>query len=569
MTNKEKYTYYAYCESTKHYAKSLTLTINTPVSEIMTSFFKHTYFQPFPSVFKHMLEEKLKYSADRAYITHPTQPQRTSHGAAHAYRVAAAAVIFFKLYEEYGSNQIKNDIVHLIEEMPGADINEKRTAFIKLLQIAAAFHDSGRLTDGAARSEWQKQGANDCYRFIRSLLKNSSVEHNQAKQIAKLFANAIHQKNQTFNMDKPLLQCFIQNADCIDIMRDKNSFSINRLDIWKDAIGERDTDDKKIINPQQCMNLQKDLINLCFEWRELIHFQGSLRSRASIKVNPIYKIDKQHFKEKKEKEITNAELNAHYDKTHAYEMAGFSYVEKDIVLNRFPTLKTYYETTNKTLCTLSIKNDIVVSDFLQPLDEIIDRYMTQWSSDITHVFNNDEKKGIDLLILSLINLKQELKIELRAKHFLKSQIIRDETIHLITQLIDYRKSERSTADIATINNAIKHYHQQLHPLFNHCKPWLIASTVFILIAVAIPVIALSLISVIAIFGFIASLTAAINTLTASIIAISTIATVSIASYSAKCAFFNEKNKGVQGGVRKIEKNIKDPDRCEAILLKSH
>lgn len=389
MPPHNQYTYFAFSEHSEHYANSLKCTLHSPLSAIMDAFYKHTYRQPYPSVFKYFLEDAVKYSPESCYIHNPTQSQRGTHGEGHANGVAVAAVIFLKLYEKYGTPKIKDEITTLIDAMPGSD-EEKRTNFIKLLQIAAAFHDTGRLGGAADRKAWEKKGANDCHLFIVTLLINSHVAPEQAAKIATLFSNAIYEKDQTYNQEKPFLNTVIQCADCIEIMRCTPTFFINYLDIWKDAFGVRDTADRRYIASEYQHELQDELVHLTLEWRELIRYQGRLTKPSAIRDQESSKV----------RTIASG-LNLHdatrlLDTSSSRETGAFCSFENDLLLERFSRLRSYYEPL------LSTKNqNNAISDAPEPISKEFNTTLAMIRSAIDDIPTAEMKYYLLLLMRSL------------------------------------------------------------------------------------------------------------------------------------------------------------------------
>lgn len=550
------YTYFAFCGQKNHYAENLTCSIDSPLSTIMAAFYKHTYQQRFPAVFKYAFEETFKYSARSIYVDNPTRPARVSHGAAHASRVAIASVLFFNLYENYGTQQTRDELSSLISSLPGNNFQEKRTRFTKLLQIAAAFHDAGRLGDGADRDEWEKQGANDCRLFLETLLKKSSVSESQATQLATLFSDAIYKKDATLNAKKPLINSFIQCADCLEIMRCKRSFSINYLDIWNDAFGMRDTLNTVYIDPKHRLELQKELVYLAFEWRELIHFQGSLRNTSALHVSRILKHSDVFRKDKKSIAIDSG-ASRHYDATQPYEMVEFSTVENTLADERFSFLRRYYESSTESV-RKNFTNTNATHSLFKPMDEAISAYVRALDNPLFRDYHS-----IDRIVLAMIQLRQTLKARvINNKADDITTLVQNETVRLINALSAFRAC---SSDKEKIHHAINHYHQKLAHLLNTKHAMIAAAIVFTITAATLLVLSFNILIPALVIGYpIVGLQTLFHVYLA---IIAPFISLPIAGYGAYRTFHAIANKeGISSSIRKLEEQIQDGEVIRPLLF---
>ena len=127
---------------------------------------------------------------------------RNLHGIQHVTRVAAYIPVLMNLYSRYGV------------DVPADDL--------KLIQIAALFHDSGRMDDGA--DEWDAESGALLYHYLTAVLKVDEVK-------AKLLADAVTNKDKT---PKNIYQKLIHDADCLDVMRVRSTFFTTQLDFYQE-----------------------------------------------------------------------------------------------------------------------------------------------------------------------------------------------------------------------------------------------------------------------------------------------------------------------------------------------
>lgn len=564
MLPKEQYTYYAFSENSEHYANRLKLNIHSSFVSISEFFYRHTYRQAYPAVFKYFLEDSVKYSPDFVNLSNPPQHRRGSHDVDHADGVAVASVIFFKLYEKYGSPELKKEIAELIYSMPGKDNEKKRMIFLKLLQIAAAFHDTGRLGGAADRSAWEQRGANDCHLFILTLLKNSNVKETQADQIAKIFSQAIFAKDQKLDQNKPLLNSFIQGADCIEIMRCKSGFLINYLDIWQDAFGIRDSVDKKYIAKEHQLELQKELLYLSLEWRELLRSQHrlttTLTTKAEIQVKA-YAHKDGFFRQRPAVNIVSQGIHERSEKPSAEQIFEFG-----LTLEPFSFLRKYYEFSNKNLNEEPVENE--VAQTLIPMDDIIQRYVKALDEN-----RRPDYRSIDKLAIALIDLRQTLKEQLSATNITdaKTQLIQNETVILMNTLIPLREKDECFTELESeiMTTAINNYHQKLAHLLNNRNAKIAAAIVFTILAATLLVLSFYILipAVVASYAAISIATQAIAVsvqIYCSIVAAT--ASLAISGYAAYRSFLSVANEGLSGKIRKVEDEIYDGQLVSPLLF---
>ena len=191
---------------------------------------------------------------------------RSIHGIQHVTRAAINIPIFANLYRRFGN----------VEAL--ALTNED----IKLLQIAALFHDSAREAEG--EDHWDQESALFFYEYVTKSLGLSPIK-------AKLFAEAIANKDadeanyfelkgiywvkREEKSPKNIYQKLIHDADCLEIIRARDHFDANYLDFYKD-IAVRD---------EEAFDIMASLIT---EARSLIAFQGDSRSSLNYALKQKY-----------------------------------------------------------------------------------------------------------------------------------------------------------------------------------------------------------------------------------------------------------------------------------------
>ena len=556
-----EYTFFAFSENpNEHYARRTRFNLNSPLSNILDEFYKQTYLQPYPAIFVYFLED-IQYS-NKIYTPNPTKPQRGGHGASHATRVAIASVIFFRLYETYGSEQTKQKISELIASIPGKDTEEQRLRFIKLLQIAAAFHDAGRQGGGKDREEWEKQGSEDCKILIFQLLKNSepNISDDNAQSIANAFAHAIHKKDSPLQNEKPLLNSFVQCADCLDIMRGKSVFNINFLDIWQDSLGVTDR-----IDEDKSLYLQKDILEITFEWQNLLNRQG-IRNRSAITAYVVEKTGQKFSKATGSDLVSIAPCSVKkHVNSSTYETNGLSAHEQSITCLDFPTLhRMYYPTHPSTHSDCPDDFEIQLNNYIETY-----RQRAAYLKDTYGKRNNDSapiRLSIERVIPALIRLKHEMKSEEQmaySKNDSKSlntiKIIRSATINLMKEINTFYRSINAAGNPGhhfskPITVAIEHYNAQVVPLLNNTQLKLATAAAFLLIATVFTVSAI----LIAPYILVASMPLFIST--------TALGTFLASAAGSKQIYDHYYSKGLFGSVRNLRDNIDDAGIAKPLLL---
>src|SRR3990167_4120169 len=162
---------------------------------------------------------------------------------------------------------------------------------IKLIQIAALFHDSAR--EGEGYDEWDEESAILLYIYLSKVLK---IETKKAKSFAEAIANKDKKQNTyrelTTNQttgelifidsiessllnEKNIYQKLIHDSDSLDIIRARDHFDASHLDFYKN-IAEK--------NPLAFDEMAK----LITEIRSIIETQGDGRSREDPDIKKQY-----------------------------------------------------------------------------------------------------------------------------------------------------------------------------------------------------------------------------------------------------------------------------------------
>lgn len=149
---------------------------------------------------------------------------RQIHGIQHVTRVAIYIPIFANLYKRFGDKDALN-------------LNDND---IKLLQIAALFHDAGREAEG--KDLWDQDSGVLFYHYAVNILQIDPIK-------AKLLAEAIANKDASTDNYEELIndtwvkraeaspinihQKLIHDADCLDILRARDCFDARYLYFYK------------------------------------------------------------------------------------------------------------------------------------------------------------------------------------------------------------------------------------------------------------------------------------------------------------------------------------------------
>ena len=191
---------------------------------------------------------------------------RLIHGIQHVTRAAINIPIFANLYRCFGN----------VEALALTDKD------IKLLQIAALFHDSAREDEGV--DHWDQESGLFFYEYVTKTL---GVTHLKAKLFAEAIANKDADETNYFELkdmawvkregksDKNIYQKLIHDADCLEIIRARDHFDANYLDFYKDIAKSNN----------EAFEIMAKLIT---EARSLIASQGDSRLRLDIKIKAQY-----------------------------------------------------------------------------------------------------------------------------------------------------------------------------------------------------------------------------------------------------------------------------------------
>lgn len=176
-----------------------------------------------------------KYIYSKNY---PGNKARDHHEIKHVSRVAEYALVFANLYRKHGDVDAQ---LKLTDED------------IKLIQIAALFHDSAREDDGVDR--WDEESATLLYIYLTRVL---GVDREKASFIAEATANkdaspdvyrkisedpngeTIWKNAEMPPASKNIYQKIIHDADCLDIIRARPAFDATYLDFYKE-IAQKNT----------------------------------------------------------------------------------------------------------------------------------------------------------------------------------------------------------------------------------------------------------------------------------------------------------------------------------------
>jgi len=191
---------------------------------------------------------------------------RQIHGIQHVTRAAINIPIFANLYRRFGN----------------AEALALNNEDIKLLQIAALFHDSAR--EGEGVDLWDQDSGLFFYEYVTKTLGFSPLK-------AKLFAEAIANKDadeanyyelidmawvkREAKSPKNIYQKLIHDADCLEIIRARDHFDANYLDFYKDIAKSND----------EAFTIMAKIIT---EARSLIASQGDSRLRLDFKIKAQY-----------------------------------------------------------------------------------------------------------------------------------------------------------------------------------------------------------------------------------------------------------------------------------------
>jgi len=239
------------------------------------------------------LDEHVRWAYNNIYqVAYPVSTEykitlkdlipRYIHGIQHTTRVAIYVQVFANLYRKHGDD----DAAKLTDED------------IKLLQIAALFHDAAREDDG--QDKWDHESAILLYYYLTRVLK---VDTQKAKLIAEATANKdIKITAGYFEMNenekgevswgfsslsvkkasqKNIYQKIIHDADCLDIIRARLGYDARYLDFHKDIV----------IQNNNSLALE-EMAHLIMEARSLINIQGDSYDRTNELAKRKYNCEK-------------------------------------------------------------------------------------------------------------------------------------------------------------------------------------------------------------------------------------------------------------------------------------
>lgn len=201
---------------------------------------------------------------------------RLAHGLMHVSRAAIYVSVFANLYRKHGFDE-----AHNLEDED-----------IKLMQIAALFHDAAREDENVDR--WDHESALLLYHYLRDILR---IDPAKASAIAEATANKdLDEKgyfeiredeqgnvqgtyNSTINKDnfrKSIYHKLIHDADCLDIIRARPHFDAKYLDLH---LHIQETGNELAL---------KEMAGLVCEARSLIEKQGDAFFRLNLDIKARY-----------------------------------------------------------------------------------------------------------------------------------------------------------------------------------------------------------------------------------------------------------------------------------------
>ena len=157
---------------------------------------------------------------------------RVTHGALHAARV----MLYVNMIHHFRLEQHDPKVVELIDL--SNNLNISPFLLLNLTQLAAIFHDSARLDEGADR--WDKDSSMNCFTFLTTTVPE--LTPNLARVIANTIAfkddeQAFLVTGEALGFTAPHMNQFnylrqlVHDADCLDIMRVKRAFKTEFLDM--------------------------------------------------------------------------------------------------------------------------------------------------------------------------------------------------------------------------------------------------------------------------------------------------------------------------------------------------
>jgi len=231
------------------------LTLDMPIDVHVKWVYNNIYAKPYPN------------AVDTNGIS------RNIHGVQHVTRAAINIPIFANLFRRFKDKEA----LYLNDED------------IKLLQIAALFHDSAR--EGEGEDLWDQESALFFYQYATKIL---NVTPSKAKLLAEAIANKDAYEANYFELkemawvrretklSRNIYQKLIHDADCLEIIRARGHFDAKYLDFYKYI-----AQDNKVAF---------DIIAILItEARSLIAFQGDSHLSTNYELKHKYEHEHAYF----------------------------------------------------------------------------------------------------------------------------------------------------------------------------------------------------------------------------------------------------------------------------------
>lgn len=222
-----------------------------PIEIILEFVSDKTYLQPYPSYISNGPSTLVKCLPKRKILnkteTKKGRFERGSHGATHGHQVAILAKVMFHFYQNPPLKRLF-DADRVLQDMI-VDYSEE--GVLKLLQVAAFFHDSMRQANGV--DLWDDDSANAFEKFLRKACPFITKENHIKYMVA-----ALSGKDDASN--KTIFKKCVHDADCIEVIRVRNNFKLNYLDAYNDLLSECTTH-----NAYTKLNFKSDRYEQYFE----------------------------------------------------------------------------------------------------------------------------------------------------------------------------------------------------------------------------------------------------------------------------------------------------------------
>jgi HD superfamily phosphodiesterase len=363
-------------------------TLNDPIESHADYVISAYYLIPYPNKNNTTTEEDIA---------------RFHHGAQHASAVTMLVAVFANLFRRYGYS----DACKFTDED------------LKLLQIAALFHDSAR--QGDEKDFWDKESASECYKY---LVNELAIEPEKAKKYAEAIANkdlystitkythyGSYQSScsefhtldlQTLQWETkkidPTLQKFtpksienilLHDADCLEILRARDAFDAKYLDFYN-LIAKNDPDAAEKMG---C---------LIREHRALQHYQGNGRKRTDVKIKKRYEHAESCYAETT-KDLENENLALNHLKTFYAKNKLLSHEElKKTSISRSLPLNANPEMTKKLDNGQIFLRGIFKPEKTNELQNKKNNTETHAQLEIRKLLRNTQKKGNPIRSISLV-----------------------------------------------------------------------------------------------------------------------------------------------------------------------